>query len=188
MFILLTLLAGGQFCSAQHINDQMKSFGWDLSADAIADSTVKAEIALFKLTHTVDPSKFVEIPLKRCDNKGVFFSKGSTYIDLYFKKDEPDRADATVSIALDSIFVVLHSHYLVPLPRGSFEKIINTPPCEIKPTSKRSVDSSPFYKAFTSKDGKRIYIYISGGPGGSKYDAIWVVVNGYFYARAFDLV
>jgi hypothetical protein len=188
MIVLFTLLTAWQCCIAQHSNDQNESTTWDHHADDIDDSLVKSEITLFKLTHTIDPSKFAEIPLKKCNDKGAFFSKGSTYIDLYFKRDETNSADAIAGNALDSIFVVLHSHYWVPLPRESYQKINSTPSCAINAVSKKSVASFPHYKAFQSKDGRRIYIYISGGAEGRKYDAIWVLVNGRFYARAFDMV
>jgi hypothetical protein len=188
MIVLFTLLTAWQCCIAQHSNDQNESTSWDQHANDIDDSLVKSEIALFKLTHTIDAAKFAEIPLKKCDDKGVFFSKGNTYIDLYFKKEEVNSSDAVRGNALDSMFVVLHSHYRVPLPRESFQKIVNTPSCAVSAANKKSAAYSPNYKVFQSKDGKRIYIYISGGPEGKKYDAIWVLVNGRFYVRAFDMV
>ena len=186
--VLAILLTAFHLCRAQNVDTPDEPSVWPQHAADIADSVIKAEVALFRLTHTTDPSRFIEIPLRDCDSTRVSFSKGSSYIDLYFKRDITRVIEGTAVNTIDSIIVVLHSHYRVGVPRSSYEKINYTPACNLKACSKKGLVGSLHYKAFQSKDKKRVYIYVSGGPENNRFDAIWILVNGRFYARTFDLI
>jgi len=100
---------------------------------------------------------------------------------------------------LDSIGLVRFSHSCIRFPKLAFEGIYEPYDCTNKPVYKRSRDggyyedmsialNSPFYRAFQSNDGRRIYICLLNGKDKDKYEVIWIISNGRYLTRLIDIV
>lgn len=145
----------------------------------LTDTLVKQELsALEKLT---------EIPMRSGDSSMVYFSRGSTYIHLYFKQGVAAGGNDS-DLQLDSIFFVSHSHYWVEFPRESYEGIRDLIPCAAGKPQKRHTYSNPYYKAYQSADKRRIYITLIGGKPTAKYRVVWVVKDSRYLGRTIDPV
>jgi hypothetical protein len=162
-------------------------FGQNESAVNLTDTLVKNEIAMFNFnnyqltqTNTLNQSTLTEIPFVSCDGKSVNFYKGDTFIHLYF-----DQNPEGISF-LDSIYVIIHSHFVVTFPKSAFGGLYNTITCDFRQESKSNQNVSPFFKAFQSKDKRRIYIYMVGGVGTDRYEVTWVIVDSKFHIRTVD--
>lgn len=162
------------------------------SLTGLSDSVMKSEIASFTIigaslnkTGTLAKSALIEIPLLYCSDKEVhlslstFTSSVSTFIHLYFKGQAAERK-------LDSVFLVTHSHFLVEFPATAFEELYQSNSCNFNGGGKKSTFFSEYYKAFYSKDKKRLYIYMLGETGAAKYEVTWIIVNNKYYNRVLD--
>jgi hypothetical protein len=152
----------------------------------LSDTTIKNEVALFNMKggsmKTGDAnSELVGIPIRHCTDKAIHLSKGSTFISVYFKEQTPNRA-------LDSIFLVTHSHFWVRFPDHAFEGIYAPHSCDFSGGNKKDAFFSPYYTAFYSKDRRRLYIYMQGGTDANKYEVTWVIVNGKYHTRIVDSI
>lgn len=169
------MLLCGQLCFGQTTPANM-------NFSELSDSIIKNEVAHFNVKGAAikQPAlnnQLITIPINSCNDTAIHLSKGSTYIDISFKGNIPDRM-------LDSIFLVTHNHYWVRFPQDAFKGISANHLCNFKGGKKREAFFSPYFKAFHTKDRKRLYIYMQG----DKYEVTWVVVNGRYYTCITDSI
>ena len=93
--------------------------------------------------------------------------------------------------ALNILFFVLHSHYLVDFPVEAFTGIYEPWPCEwsYQPVGKyvhREPLSTPNLKMFQSKKSHCIYLYMLNGEGENRYEVTWIVQDGKYLTRVVD--
>jgi hypothetical protein len=182
--IILSILLIGQLTFGQNSSEPEHD---SINFNSVTDSIIKQELASFTVkgvsylkTDSLSSVELKEIPVRICSENEVylslstFFSSVSTYIHLYFKGEIPDRM-------LDSIFLVTHSHFRVKFPQEAFQGLLQPNSCELFNNG-----SSPYFKAFYSKDKKRLYIYMLGGSGTNKYEVTWIIINDRYYTRVFD--
>jgi len=177
------------------------SFGQTFESDTISykesflnlnDKVLKKEIALFsvkaaalKKTDSLSVNELIPIPVHNCTEKEVhlyisqFFGPLGTYIHLYFKGQTSVKE-------LDSIFLVTHSHFQVKFPKSTYQGLYRTYDCDFKNNGKKSAFFSPYYKAFYSKDKRRLYIYMQGETKYGKCEVTWVIVDDKYYTRILD--
>jgi len=129
---ILTLLYFGHICLGQDDLKDTESF------TNLTDTLLKREIAMFNFkgtslttSNSVIQSTLTEIPLRYCDNKSVGLSKGSTFVNLYLKRDASNFEQGTTT-SLDSIFLVTHSHSWVRIPKAAFQGISNLVSCNLR--------------------------------------------------------
>lgn len=175
-----------QYCSAQTIS-QDTGVGNESFVN-LSDSLIKSEVVLFtqkgialKKTDSLAKTMLTEIPIRNCTDKEVYLSWRSTFIHLRFKGELSGRA-------LDSIFLVIHSHFLVKFPKSAFQELVQTNSCNFSGNGKQDKFFSPYFKAFYSQDKRRLYIYMLGGTDSAKYEVTWVIVNGKYEYRIVDSV
>jgi len=179
---IITIFLSGQLSFGQTVPFDIKNDSEHFSE--LPDSTIKTEVALFNIKGAsmkkADSSnQLVEIPIRICTGAEIHLSKGSTFIHIYFKGKTPDRS-------LDSIFLVIHNHYQVKFPSHAFKEIYTTHECSFSDGKKQEKFFSPYFKAFYTKDNRRLYIYMLGGTANNKYEVTWVIVNGKYCARIID--
>ena len=177
------------------------SFGQTVDSDAVSskesflqlnDKVLKTEIGLFsvkasalKKTDSLSVNDLIPVPIHSCTEKEIhlnitnFFGPLDTYIDLFFK----DQASGK---ELDSIKLITHSHFWVKVPKSAYQGLYRTYTCDFKNNSKKSTFFSPYYKAFYSKDKRRLYIYMQGETKYGKCEATWVIMNDRYYTRVLD--
>jgi hypothetical protein len=160
----------------------------------ITDTTIRKEIATFSIkgaslekVDSLTKSKMIEIPLLYCTDSLVYFTKGSTYIHIYLS---PPNGKTSVG-KVNSIFFVLHSHYLVRFPDSAFAGIYrpNLCQCDTVRNGKRKKNyllKSPYYKIFQSQDNGHMYVYMVNGEGDEQYEVTWIVKNSKYYGRVLD--
>jgi hypothetical protein len=185
---ILTLLYFGHICLGQDDLKDTESF------TNLTDTLLKREIAMFNFkgtslttSNSVIQSTLTEIPLRYCDNKSVGLSKGSTFVNLYLKRDASNFEQGTTT-SLDSIFLVTHSHSWVRIPKAAFQGISNLVSCNARQVGKANSLISPFFKSFQSRDKRRIYIYIIGGFDKGRYEVTWIINDDMFYGRTIDRI
>ena len=164
------------------------------SFEFLTDTLIKSEIATFSFKGATDATNastkrtpLTEIPLVGCDGKTVNFHKGTTYIDLFFKRDDKVANSGSIN-TLDSIFLVMHSHFWVRIPKTAYDGLSNIIPCDIETTNKKQEVHSSFFKSFQSLDRRRIYIYMIGGLDKNRYEVTWVIADGKFLTRTIDSI
>ncbi len=93
---------------------------------------------------------------------------------------------------IDTLFVVLHSHFLVKIPDSALDGIYEPNFVNYrKSKGKKKVDKFPVpshYKILQSADKRRIYIYMVNGTGAGKYEVTWAIVDGKYYTRVVDSI
>jgi hypothetical protein len=192
--IIATIFLCNQVCYGQPnrpISDTIKD---KESYIAISDSLMKNEIAFFNIKGSslkkADPlaqKQLTEITVSYCTDNEVhlswstFFGSMSTFISIYFKGEAPNRT-------LDSIFLVTHSHFWVKIPRDSYKGVSVSNSCNFSGGGKKGKFFSPYYKAFYSKDKRRLYIYMLCGTETNKYEVTWVFINNKYYTRIVDSI
>ncbi|SFD82618.1 hypothetical protein SAMN05518672_103382 [Chitinophaga sp. CF118] len=183
---ILTILLIGQICLGQEVLPNAK--GGTQRLAELSDSLIKYEVASFtmkgnSLSQTAPQYKaqLTEVPVSICKDDMVHLSIWSTYIHLYFKGAIPDKT-------LDSIFLVTHSHFWVRFPKDAFDGLSQSNSCNFTSRGKRELIFSPYFKAFYSKDKRRLYIYMLGGTEYKKYEVTWVIVNSRYCFRILDEV
>jgi hypothetical protein len=150
-----------------------------------------------------------EIPLSHCTKNEILFTAGkSTFIHIY--ASDFDSLRHTLSYVnhpeprvlidnypswgvsgkipirkVDSLFVVIHSHFLVRFPPSSFTGIYEPHFCGV---GKKGRLESPYNKVFQSEDKRRIYIYMLNGEGADRYEVSWVIQDGKYCTRVIDPV
>tara|TARA_R110000737_G_scaffold352064_1_gene396532 strand:+ start:89149 stop:89685 length:537 start_codon:yes stop_codon:yes gene_type:complete len=161
------------------------------SLTTLTDSLLKREISLFtttgaslKNTDSLLKTTLTEISITHCIDSVVDLSWStatssvSTFIHIYF----------TPSKSLDSIFLVTHSHLWVKFPKDAYKGISQSHSCNYSGGGKQDKFFSPNYKAFYSKDKKRLYIYMQGGTDTNKYEVTWIIVNDIYLKRIVDRI
>jgi hypothetical protein len=175
---VVTILLFWQLSFGQTVPSDMKNDNEHFSE--LPDSIMKNEVALFNVKGASikkigSNNQLVEIPIDNCTDTAIHLNKGSTYIGVFFK----DRS-------LDSIFLVTHSHYWIRFPKHAFKGIYTTHLCNFNGGRKQDKFFFPYFKAFYTKDNRRLYIYMQGGTDTNKYEVTWVIVNGRYYTRIID--
>lgn len=182
--IIILLLLVGQFTFGQNSSEPVYD---SINFNSVTDSLIKHELASFTVKgasylkkYSLSRVELTEVPVRECTENEVylslstFFSSVSTFIHLYFKGEIPDRK-------LDSIFLVTHSHFHVKFPQEAIQGLTQPNSCELI-----NDGSSPYFKAFYSKDKKRLYIYMLGGSGSNKYEVTWIIINDRYSTRVID--
>lgn len=182
------------FCLASILSFGQSAMKKSESLIALSDSLIKSEIASFTIkgkfiddTETTAKYSLNEISMQSCTDKEVHLglstltSSVSTFIHFYFRGDTPVKA-------LDSIFLVTHSHFWVRIPDSAFKGLLQTNTCNYKNNGKSGDFHSPYYKAFYSEDKRRLYIYMLGGTDLNKYEVTWIIIDDKYYARVIDEV
>lgn len=156
------------------------------SFTSITDSLLKIEIGSFTQKgrnlaqhDSIVQSALIEIPIRNCSENEVDLSYNSTYIHFFFKNDLSNKT-------LDSIFLVTHSHFWVKIPNSTFKGLSQLQSCNFKGDGKRAEFYSQNYKAFYSKDKKRLYMYMLGGTETNKYEVTWVIIDDTYTTRIID--
>ena|SRR5687767_8356909 len=192
--IIATIFLCGQVCYGQtnsSISDTTKA---KESFITISDSIIKNEIAFFsikgaslKKTDSLAQKQLTEIAVTYCSDHEVhlswstFFGPMSTFISIYFNEETSNRT-------LDSIFLVTHSHFRVKIPKDTYKGVSVSNSCNFSGGGKKGKFYSPFYKAFYSKDKRRLYIYMLAGTATNKYEVTWVIVNNKYHTCIVDSI
>lgn len=186
LFVLMFILLSQAF--SQSNSNKSKEGDRIFQQNQNIDSSINREMAFFTRQNgnisSAETIKLalIEIPLQYCTKNEVhlslskFNSSVSTFIHLYFKGESPYRQ-------LDSIFIVTHSHFHVNIPAVAYEGLINNNICEVAAGGKKKVFFSSNYKAYYSKDKRRMYIYMTGGADKDQYEVTWIFENDKFIKR-----
>jgi hypothetical protein len=94
------------------------------------------------------------------------------------------------AVQIDTLFVVLHSHFLVKIPASALVGIYEPNFISYRrPKRKKKAAKIPVpshYKILQSADRRRIYIYMVNGTNAGKYEVTWAIVDGKYYTRVVD--
>lgn len=154
-----------------------------------------------------------EIPVHYCTNNYVSFTKGSTFIHIYSSKfdsarhkllyvNHPKKHLTLIDNCpfwgtegripqrkIDSIEVIIHSHFLIEIPNSAYTGIYGPSICNYGIGKKqKDKPTLPHCKAFQSEDKRRVYIYMLNGEGESRYEVTWVIQDSKYYTRVVDKV
>lgn len=179
------------FCLLKMVTFGQTDTTFSESLITLSDSVLKKEIALFTIkgassqkTDSLRKTALTEISITQCTDSEVhlswstFTSSVSTFIHIYF----------TPSKTIDSIFLVTHSHFWVKFPKDAYKGISASHSCNFSGGGKQGKFFSPDYKAFYSKDKRRLYIYMKGGTDSNKYEVTWVIVGDKYLTRIVDSI
>lgn len=212
-----SLLLQAQLLRAQAVSPQPESLLLvrdSLVRSDLACFTVKGRVLRSPDTAAAVPPE--KIPLAYGDEKLAYFQhpkRIGLYVHLYFKNFDSAvhrfSRDSSGLVLIDgrrawgadgrmpqrqvdSIFFVLHSHWLRPVPReayaGLFEPALCRCPAPRRWWNKREGCMTPYYSMYWSADRKRLYVYMRGGRGKDAYEVTWVMTDGRYCCRVVDAI
>lgn len=155
----------------------------------LQDSIMRKEIASFSLkgatlfkNDTSTRPKLTEIPISSCKGGTINFRKGSDGVEILSRIDS-----ATHRSMVDMVVCILHSHYLVDIPKASYAGLYDPNiSCDSIFGKKRVIFYSSTCKVFASEDESRMYVYMQNGSGANRYEVTWVINREKYYTRVVD--
>jgi hypothetical protein len=184
---------------------------WKLNDSLIKNEIVYFNLkgASTKKKDTLNKILLNEIPINTCTDSLVHFYKGNIFVHIFNSKFDSTQHHLTYTDNLknllllidnksfsgtngsipqrkvDSIILIMHSHFLVKFPDSAYSGIYEPHLCDFSGDKKVKYTSS-HYKVFQSPDKRRLYIYMLNGEGAGKYEVTWVIQDGKYYTRVLD--
>jgi hypothetical protein len=132
-----------------------------------------------------------EYKIYNCSDKHVTIHNNNHYriISIYAMDDTTKKASSS---KLVTNVIYLHMKSQLVLPSSAYENIYAPRFCISKSIGKRKESKRTknityrYTKAFGSKDGKRVYIYMHNGNETSQYEVTWIIENGKYIGRIID--
>jgi len=155
----------------------------------LRDNLIRNEIASFSINGASIrgsgslSNTLMEIPLKKCSDKHLYFEKGNLYAAEIIVSIQ--ASEGALPKGIKNIMYI-HYKYGFCLPDSAIVDIPNPKFCE-KYTSKGKPLASNS-RVFRSADKKRVYIYMLNGEGTDSYEVTWVVQDSQYLTRVVDHV